>query len=42
MSNDFVAARDSLRKLFDEVRSIRPEGTRASSVEIFLIGLRRR
>ncbi|MGK4006418.1 RlmE family RNA methyltransferase [Sorangium sp. So ce1036] len=42
MSEDFVKARDALRGLFEEVRSIRPEGTRTSSVEIFLIGLRRK
>ncbi|WP_437679798.1 SAM-dependent methyltransferase [Sorangium sp. So ce131] len=42
MSEDFVKAREALRKLFEEVRSIRPEGTRANSVELFLIGLRRK
>lgn len=42
MSDDFVKARDGLRALFDEVRSIKPEGTRSSSVEIFLVGLRRK
>jgi 23S rRNA (uridine2552-2'-O)-methyltransferase len=42
MSDDFVPAREALRKLFEEVRSIRPEGTRRSSVEIFLVGLRRK
>lgn len=42
MSNDFVPARDALRKLFGEVRTLRPEGTRTSSVEVFLVGLRRK
>jgi len=42
MSEDFVNARDALRALFDEVKTIRPEGTRSSSVEVFLIGLRRK
>ncbi|AUX41011.1 50S rRNA methyltransferase [Sorangium cellulosum] len=42
MSEDFVKAREALRKLFEEVRSIRPEGTRANSVELFLIGLRKK
>ncbi|WP_437985567.1 SAM-dependent methyltransferase [Sorangium sp. So ce117] len=42
MSEDFVKARDALRNLCEEVRSIRPEGTRASSVEIFLVGLKRK
>lgn len=41
MSDDFQAARDALRALFAEVRAIRPEGTRSSSFEVFLIGLRR-
>jgi 23S rRNA (uridine2552-2'-O)-methyltransferase len=42
MSGDFVAARDALRALFDEVKTIKPEGTRSSSVEVFLIGMRRK
>lgn len=42
MSEDFTQARDALRALFDEVRTIRPEGTRASSVEVFLVGQRRK
>jgi 23S rRNA (uridine2552-2'-O)-methyltransferase len=41
MSDDFQKARDALRALFAEVRTIRPEGTRSSSFEVFLIGLRR-
>src|SRR5262249_21213205 len=42
MSDDFTKARDALRALFDEERTIRPEGTRQSSFEVFLVGLRRR
>lgn len=42
MSDDFVAARDALRALFAEVRTLRPEGTRSSSGEVFLVGLRRK
>ena len=42
MSDDFTAARDALRALFAEVKVIRPEGTRSSSVEIFLVGLGRK
>ncbi|MEP7119489.1 MAG: RlmE family RNA methyltransferase [Byssovorax sp.] len=38
MSEDFIKAREALRALFDEVRTIKPEGTRASSVEVFVIG----
>ena len=41
MSDDFTKARDALRSLFAEVRTIRPEGTRSGSGEVFLIGLRR-
>lgn len=42
MSDDFQPARDALRDLFDDVRTIRPEGTRSSSVEVFLVGLGRK
>lgn len=42
MSNDFTAARDALRADFAEVRTIRPEGTRSGSGEVFLVGLRRK
>ncbi len=42
MSEDFIKAREALRALFGEVRTIKPEGTRASSVEVFLIGLGRK
>jgi 23S rRNA (uridine2552-2'-O)-methyltransferase len=42
MSDDFVPARDGLRALFDEVKTIKPEGTRSSSVEVFLIGTNRK
>jgi len=42
MSDDFTKARDALRDLFDEVRTIRPEGTRSSSGEVFLVGLKKK
>lgn len=42
MGEDFVKARDGVRALFAEVRTIKPEGTRSSSVEVFLIGLKRK
>ena len=38
MGEDFTQARDALRAHFTEVKTIRPDGTRASSFEIFLIG----
>jgi 23S rRNA (uridine2552-2'-O)-methyltransferase len=42
MSDDFTEARDALRALFAEVKAIRPEGTRSSSFEVFLVGLGRK
>jgi 23S rRNA (uridine2552-2'-O)-methyltransferase len=42
MSEDFTRARDAVRLLFEEVKVIRPEGTRSNSFEVFLVGLRRR
>jgi 23S rRNA (uridine2552-2'-O)-methyltransferase len=42
MSDDFAPARDATRALFADVRVIRPEGTRANSVEVFLVGLGRK
>jgi 23S rRNA (uridine2552-2'-O)-methyltransferase len=42
MSGDFPAARERVRGLFAEVRTIRPEGTRSQSAEIFVVGLGRK
>ena len=42
MSDDFTAAKAGVRALFDESRTIKPEGTRSSSVEVFVVGLRRK
>lgn len=42
MGEDFTAARAAVKELFAEERVIRPEGTRANSYEVFLVGLRRR
>ena len=42
MGEDFTQARDALRALFSEVRVIRPEGTRSTSFEVFLVGLGRK
>jgi 23S rRNA (uridine2552-2'-O)-methyltransferase len=39
MSDDFQRARDALRAAYREVRTLRPEGTRANSVEVFLVAL---
>ena len=42
MGEDFPAARGEVRKLYEQERLIRPEGTRQISYEIFVIGLRKR
>lgn len=42
MSEDFPKARDALKSAFEDVRTIRPEGTRTTSTEVFLIGLGRK
>jgi len=42
MGEDYAKARDGVRALFEEVRTIRPEGTRSSSVEVFLVGSKRK
>lgn len=42
MGEDFQNARKELKRIFKEDRGIKPEGTRATSYELFLIGLNRR
>lgn len=42
MSGDFPAAKRRVRELFAEERTMRPEGTRDQSFEIFVAGLGRR
>lgn len=42
MGEDFQTAKKEVKRLFEEERAIKPEGTRASSYELFLIGLRKR
>lgn len=37
MGEDFPHAKRAVKRVFDEERAIRPEGTRASSYELFLI-----
>lgn len=39
MSEDFKKARDALRAAYEDVRTIRPEGTRTNSTEVFLVAL---
>ncbi len=42
MGPDFPLAKKRVKELFETDRAIRPEGTRASSFEIFVVGLVRR
>jgi 23S rRNA (uridine2552-2'-O)-methyltransferase len=42
MGGDFEAFRARVRALFDEVKVVRPEATRGASMEIYLVGLRRK
>jgi 23S rRNA (uridine2552-2'-O)-methyltransferase len=42
MGEDYPNAKKALKKVFGEDRAMKPEGTRASSYELFLIGLGRR
>jgi len=42
MSGDYKAAEVEVRKAFESVRTIRPEGTRQVSTEVFVVGMGRR
>ncbi len=42
MSDDLPAARAEIRRLYEGERLIRPEGTRAVSIEIFAVGTGKR
>ncbi len=42
MGSGFEALRDELKVLFGEVKVVRPEATRGASMEIYLVGLRKR
>jgi len=39
MSGDFQEAREGVRKLYEKVQVIRPEGTRSVSSEVFVVGM---
>lgn len=39
MGEDFSHAKQAVKRVFDEERAIRPEGVRANSYELFLVGL---
>lgn len=42
MGRDFEAFRDEVKAAFEEVKVVRPEATRGASIEVYLVGLRRR
>lgn len=42
MGGDFEAFRGEVRAAFEEVKVVRPEATRGASMEIYLVGLRRK
>lgn len=42
MGEDLPTAKDAVKRLFSEERGIRPEGTRATSYEMFLVGLKKK
>jgi 23S rRNA (uridine2552-2'-O)-methyltransferase len=39
MGEDFASAKKEVKRLFEEERALKPEGTRTSSYELFLAGL---
>ncbi|MCP3101321.1 RlmE family RNA methyltransferase [Myxococcus sp. K15C18031901] len=42
MGGDFEDFRNQVRALFEEVKVVRPEATRGASMEVYLVGLRRK
>jgi 23S rRNA (uridine2552-2'-O)-methyltransferase len=42
MGEDFTAAKAEVKRLFQTERTIRPEGTRSNSYEVFVIGEKRK
>ena len=42
MGGDFESFRGEVRALFEDVKVVRPEATRGASMEIYLVGLRRK
>ena len=42
MGEDFAIAKKEVKRVFDEERALRPEGTRTTSYEMFLVGLGRK
>ncbi len=42
MGGDFELFRNQVRALFDEVKIVRPDATRGGSIEVYVVGLRRK
>jgi 23S rRNA (uridine2552-2'-O)-methyltransferase len=42
MSGDYKAAQTEVRKVYESIRTIRPEGTRQVSTEVFVVGMGKR
>jgi 23S rRNA (uridine2552-2'-O)-methyltransferase len=42
MGGGFEEFRDEIRALYEDVKVVRPEATRGASMEIYLVGLKRR
>jgi 23S rRNA (uridine2552-2'-O)-methyltransferase len=42
MGGDFEAFRDEVKRHFEDVKVVRPEATRGASMEVYLVGLRKR
>ena len=42
MGEDFALAKKGVKRIFEEERALRPEGTRTTSYEMFLVGLGRK
>ncbi len=42
MGAEFAKARDAVRLAYEEVKTVRPDGTRSASFEVFVCGLRKK
>ena len=42
MGEDFASAKKEVKRIFAEERTLRPEGTRTTSYELFLVGTGRK
>jgi 23S rRNA (uridine2552-2'-O)-methyltransferase len=42
MGGDFEVFRDEVRNAYEDVKVVRPDATRAASLEVYLVGLRKK